>query len=207
MVEAVVGGPNQRFEPTAASVPLVVPSRFAPRPRLKRDVLEGALLDCSHVVIRNHSMIFHASIPADDPEQVARVLADLCRCEYFPFIAPQTFVVIPGDDRGTELEIAPRGLELTPAEREVGFQKRADASTYNEVHLNIATPLSLEEVLGIAKREAWTARLCDRGGAFNVIEFWLEDKFMLELMTERELKRYRNVMTAAVWREGQQLGR
>ena len=62
---------------------------------------------------------------------------------------------------------------------------------HSEVHLNIATPLA------IAKREGWTARLCDRGGIFNVIEFWLENKLMLELTTEAESKRYRGFMTPA----------
>jgi hypothetical protein len=30
-----------------------------------------------------------------------------------------------------------------------------------------------------------------------VIEFWLENKFMLELMTEVEMKRYKGFMTPA----------
>ncbi len=58
------------------------------------------------------------------------------------------------------------------------------------MHLNVATPLSADEALAIAEREGWTARVCDRGGKFNVIEFWLENKFMLELMTTDEFKRY-----------------
>jgi hypothetical protein len=65
------------------------------------------------------------------------------------------------------------------------------------VHLNIATPLSMDEALAIAKREGWTARVCDRGPVYKVIEFWLENKFMLELMTEAESKRYRGFMTVA----------
>ena len=39
-----------------------------------------------------------------------------------------------------------------------------------------------------------TARLCDRGGAFKIIEFFLENKFMLEVMAEGELQRYRSFM-------------
>ncbi len=64
------------------------------------------------------------------------------------------------------------------------------------MHLNIATP-SVDEALAIAKREGWTARVCDRGVVYKVIEFWLENKFMLELMTEAELKRYQGFMTPA----------
>ena len=52
----------------------------------------------------------------------------------------------------------------------------------------------MDEVLAIAKREGWTARVCDRGGIFKVIEFFLENKFMLELMTKEELQRYQSFM-------------
>jgi hypothetical protein len=71
------------------------------------------------------------------------------------------------------------------------FRINASPSPHTGVHLNIATPLSVDEALAIAEREGWTARVCDRGGVVNVIEFWLENKFMLELMTEAESKRYR----------------
>ena len=77
----------------------------------------------------------------------------------------------------------------------MSFQLVPSPSPYSEVHLNIATPLTADEVLDIAKREGWTARVCDRGGVFKVIEFFLEDKFMLELMTDHELQRYRSFMT------------
>jgi hypothetical protein len=142
-------------------------------------------------------MIIHASIPADDPERVARVIAEVWRGEYFPFLFPQTFLVMAGDDRGSTIDVARRGKEIFPAETSMSFRINASPSPHSEVHLNIATPLSVDEALAIAKREGWTARVCDRGGVFNVIEFWLENKFMLELMTEAESKRYRGSMTPA----------
>jgi hypothetical protein len=142
-------------------------------------------------------MIIHASVPADDPERVARVIAELWRCEYFPFLLPQHFLVMPGDERGTQIEVGPRGKQIVPAETMMSFQLNASPSPHTEVHLNIATPLTVDEALAIAKREGWTARVCDRGGVFKVIEFWLENKFMLELMTENESQRYRTFMTPA----------
>jgi len=145
-------------------------------------------------------VIFHASIPADDPLRVARVLAELWRGEYYPFLLPRTFIVFAGDDRGSELEVAPRGHELMAAPEQVGWHINEHPSPYNEVHLNIATPLSGDEVSTIAAREQWLARVCDRGGAFKVIEFWLENKFMLELMTAQEYERYRSTVTPAFWR-------
>jgi len=102
-----------------------------------------------------------------------------------------------GDDRGSTIDVAPRGKEVFPAETNMSFRVNPSPSPYSEVHLNVATPLSLEEALTIAKREGWKARVCDRGEVFKVIEFWLENKFMLELMTEAESKRYRDFMTTA----------
>jgi len=87
------------------------------------------------------------------------------------------------------------------APEHVSFQSNPNPSPYNEVHLNIATALSADEVSAVAAREGWIARVCDRGGAFKVIEFWLENKFMLELMTDEELERYRRTVTPAFWRE------
>jgi len=142
-------------------------------------------------------MIIHTSIPADDPERVARVIAEIWRGEYFPFLFPRTFLVMAGDDRGSTIDVAPRGKEIIPEETSMAFRINESPSPYSEVHLNIATPLNVEEALAIAKREGWTARVCDRGGVFNVIEFWLENKFMLELMTEAESERYRSSVTPA----------
>jgi hypothetical protein len=140
-------------------------------------------------------MIIHASVPADDPERVARVISEIWRGAYFPFLFPRTYLVMAGDDRGTQIEVAPRGKQIVPAEKMMSFEINASPSPHSEVHLNIATPLSVDEALAIAKREGWTARVCDRGGVFKVIEFWLENKFMLELMTADELQRYQSFMT------------
>jgi len=139
-------------------------------------------------------MIIHASVPADDTARVARVIGELWRCEYFPFLFPEHFLVVAGDERGTQIEVGPRGKQIVPAETMMSFQLNPAPSPYSEVHLNIATPLTVNEVLGVAKREGWTARVCDRGGVFKVIELFLENKFMLELMTEHALHRYQSFM-------------
>jgi hypothetical protein len=83
----------------------------------------------------------------------------------------------------------PRGKQIVRAETMMSFQSSTSPSPYSKVHVNIATPLTADEVLAIAKREGWTARVCDRGGVFKVIEFFLENKFMPELMTGHELQR------------------
>jgi hypothetical protein len=140
-------------------------------------------------------MLFHASIPADNPEHVARVIAEIWRGESMPFPpVPGTFIAFAGDERGSEIEVGPRGREGYPADSEVGLKVNSSPSAYSETHLLLGTPLTEDEVLAIAAREGWIARLCDRGGAFKLIEFWLENKFMLEFVTAPEEKRYRAFM-------------
>lgn len=137
-------------------------------------------------------MIIHASIPADEPERVARVIADLWRGTYAPFpVVPGVFTARAGDERGTQVEVGPRGREAIPGERQIDFRTNPTPSPYSEVHLNIYSPLSAEEILAIAAHEGWKARRCDRGGVFRLIEFWLENKFMLEVMNDHEWTRYK----------------
>jgi len=135
-------------------------------------------------------MIVHASIPADDPERVARVCAELLGCSWHPGVFPDTYTVAWGDAIGYLIEVGPRGLQGAPGAKEIRFVRNEAPSPYSECHLNVPTALSLEEITAIGAREGWTAMECDRGGVFKVIEFWLEDKFMLELMTPVELARY-----------------
>jgi hypothetical protein len=144
-------------------------------------------------------MIIHVSIPADDPERVARVIAELWRGKAIPFVAPGMFVAKAEDDRGTAIEVYPRGLELTPGPNEVSARRNPSPSPHSEAHVNMLSPLSESEILAIAEREGWTARPCDRGGEFKLVELWLENKFQLQLMNEQEWKRYRDSLQAASW--------
>jgi hypothetical protein len=36
--------------------------------------------------------------------------------------------------------------------------------------------------------------VCERAGIFGVIELWIENQFMIELITEPEMKRYLSFM-------------
>jgi hypothetical protein len=137
-------------------------------------------------------MIIHASIPADEPERVARAIAELWQGTYAPFpIVPGVFIARAGDERGTQVEVGPRGREAMPGEKQVGMRVNPSPSPYSEVHLNILSPLPEAEILAIADREGWKALSCDRGGVFRLIEFWVENKFLLEVMNEREWARYK----------------
>ena len=53
----------------------------------------------------------------------------------------------------------------------------------NSMHLAVGVGLTPEQVIAIGEREGWTTRRRRRGGSFDVIELWLEDHFMLEVLT------------------------
>jgi hypothetical protein len=146
-------------------------------------------------------MIFHASIPADNPEHVAKVLAEIWKTHYFPFVFPESFVVISGNEWGSNIEVCKRGDEQVPASVEIGLRKNDAPSRYNEVHLLIGTELSFEQILAIAKREQWIARSCDRA-FFNLVELWIENRFLIEVVTAQEIERYRRFYSNVDnWRE------
>jgi hypothetical protein len=144
-------------------------------------------------------MLFHASIPARDPQRVAAVLAELWRGAAFPFPPfPGAFVAIADDDRGTALEIYPAGQVLTPGATEVEH-RRVDDGRPSETHVAIGVRCDEATVHAIARREGWTCRTCSRGGFFRVIELWLEDRFMVEALTDEMQREYLAFATRENW--------
>jgi hypothetical protein len=136
-------------------------------------------------------MLFHASVPADDPERVARVIAELWRGQMLPFPAyPGAYIAWAGDDRGTVLDVVPRALEHLPGAGQFAVQTSPNPPRYSAAHLAIGTVLSADEILEIAEREGWFAQRSQRGGLFGVVEFWIENQFLLELLPEAEQRQY-----------------
>ena len=158
-------------------------------------------------------MINHISIGAHNPEKVAGVLAELWGGTVIPFPpCPNSFMALAGDDRGTAVEVTPANTVLVPGEGlppeenfdaatpteeyEAKFVAGDAAPRYVATHLNISTHLSEREVKAIAGREGWRVVTCNRGeGLFQLIELWLEDRFMLEVMTPEQTARYVEVLS------------
>jgi hypothetical protein len=140
-------------------------------------------------------MIHHASIPADDPERVARVLGEILGGGHSPFhVGRHSFMARGGadDEHGTGIEVYPRDEVMMPGEGEDQVRQGHldDPPRYGCFHLAIGTKLSKDEVLAIAKRENWRALYCSRG-RFDVIEFWLENSLMIEFMAPEMEAQYR----------------
>ena len=146
-------------------------------------------------------MIFHISIAADDPRRTAEMLAELWRGEAFPFpmVAKGSWVAHAGDDRRSTIEVYPRDMALYPSER-AGEERYEPVSRNGPFHAAVATPLSIDEVEEIGRRYGCHTSLCNRGPYFRVIEFWVDNALMLEMMTPEMQAEYQQSITPENWR-------
>ena len=146
-------------------------------------------------------MLFHVSLEADDPRNVAMVLAEIMGGEALPFppVIDGSWVAFAGDDHGTMIEIYPRGTEIHPtamgAEGKMSAQRR-----HNATHIAVGTQLSADLVFAICKREGWRAEYFRRGGVFGLIEIFVEDCQMIEVLTPEMQQEYLDVVTIDNWK-------
>ena len=148
-------------------------------------------------------MLFHLSIDADQPQHVAEVLAEVWGGEAMPFppVVEGSWVAFAGDDRGTIIEIYPRGTEIHES------AGNADAhgvinpgNKRSATHFAMATRMDDADVLAIARREGWPAKICSRGGKFGVIEIFVEGTRMIEVLTPAMQAQYLDAVTIPNWR-------
>jgi hypothetical protein len=148
-------------------------------------------------------MIHHVSIPARDVGHVARVLCELTGWTARPFPGPyaEALVICSGDEHGTTIEIYPDGTELTPGEGdEQGTFEAGAAPHLFPFHVLLTADFDADQVLKVAEREGWRALRCWRGPPgrplFELIEFWVENRLMLELATPAMAQDYIRTITA-----------
>ncbi|PWR20129.1 hypothetical protein DES42_10623 [Zavarzinia compransoris] len=146
-------------------------------------------------------MLFHASIPARDAAKVADVLAKVWRGEAMAFPpVPGAHVVFAGDERATTLEVYPDDRTLEPSPAGVAIGRGEGRHGYVGDHVAIASPLSVGEVLAIAAEAGWRAQEANRGDIFHVVELWLEDRYMVEVLTPDMQRDYVARVTPSAWR-------
>jgi hypothetical protein len=63
----------------------------------------------------------------------------------------------------------------------------------------VATIHTVDEVLAIAAREGWPAKYRKRGGAFGVIEIFVEGCQMIEVLTAEMQREYIESVTIPNW--------
>ncbi len=162
-------------------------------------------------------MINHISIGVNNPEKIANILAELWGGVAMPFPpSPGGFVAFADDGKGTIVECLPLDVHAVPGtglpeeegfsietvtdEYECTFVSGNETSLFGSVHLNINSPLDEASIKAIAKREGWRCFTANRGrGLFQLIEFWIENRFLLEVQTPEMAEAYENLVTPENW--------
>ena len=158
-------------------------------------------------------MINHISIGVQNPERVANIIAELWGGYALPFPScPGSYVAFADDGRGSMVEVIPAHVQLVPgmglpdangsaeqtntSEFESKFEPDNETTLFGSVHLNINSPLDEKSIKAIAKRESWRCFTANRGGGlFQLIEFWIEDRFLIEVNTPEMTARYVEIAT------------
>lgn len=144
-------------------------------------------------------MIHHISFAANDPRHAAEVVAELWQGRAIPFPdQPGSYFAINLDPYGTAIAFMPKGTALKPgsALEAVRFaNSNPDATGYTATHVNIAVPISEAQIYEIAEREGWRAVRCKHGG-LELIEFWLENEILFELLPPTLMEQYLGMVQA-----------
>ncbi|MBH8561883.1 hypothetical protein I8748_06795 [Nostoc sp. CENA67] len=137
-------------------------------------------------------MLHHISISVKNPQHVANVMAEIMHGSVLPFSPnPGGYMMLARDKFGTGIEFYPLGSEIIPDawQGQAGFKINEHPANYTGVHAAISVPVSVEKIEQIGAREGWRVLPCSRG-AFDVVEFWIENRVMLELLTPEMVDKY-----------------
>ena len=130
--------------------------------------------------------LLHISIPADRPEHVATVLARILGGPALPFPpCPGAWIAFSAADDGTAIEVYPTGTEISAGAEAIAFHRGASGGG--------------QDLIALGEAEGWRARICNRG-PFDCVELWIENRFLVEVLTPEMQNDYRRGMTAASWR-------
>jgi hypothetical protein len=144
-------------------------------------------------------MLHHIAISVANPSRVAKVLAELMNGQFFEFpLFHDAYIAIAGDAYGTAVEVLPQNSVWFPGQIEAEIKTEADMPKFASVHAALSVPVSRETVEEIGLREGWLVRYGDRG-PFQVVELWIENTLMFELIAQDMTTNYLNFMQPAVY--------
>jgi hypothetical protein len=136
------------------------------------------------------AMIHHLSIAAQDPKHAAGVLAELMGGTAVPFPPnPGSFFALQLDDHGSGVEVYPAGTELQPGGAVGGSFVKKEARGYGSTHFALSVATDAATVYAIAERAGWQYFDCNRG-PFHVIEVWVENQTMVEVLPPEYAQEY-----------------
>jgi hypothetical protein len=139
-------------------------------------------------------MIHHISFAVNNPLYAAEVVAQLWQGRVMPFpYHPGSYITFNLDQYGTAIEFWPKGTILKPGSslEPVQFDNSNIRSAgYTASHVHMAVPISETQIYQIADRAGWRAIRCKRADIFELIEFWVENEILLELVPPSLMEQY-----------------
>lgn len=139
-------------------------------------------------------MIHHISFAVRNPLHAAEVIAELWQGRAIPFPNhPGSYIALALDSYGTAIEFLPQGtvIKMGSTDEPAQFSEpNPNAAGYTATHVNFAVPIDEAKIYEIADREGWCAVRCNRGGFFELIEFWVENEVLLELLPPNLMQQY-----------------
>jgi hypothetical protein len=96
---------------------------------------------------------------------------------------PGSFFALQLDNHGSGIEVYPAGTHLEPNGAVGGsFVKEAKGGpAYGATHCAVSVPTANAKVQDIARSAGWEVFDCNRG-PFHVIEVWVENETMIEIL-------------------------
>lgn len=130
-------------------------------------------------------MIHHLSVSAADPQGAAEFFAKIMDGVVVDFPPnPGSYMVFKADGMGTAIEIYPAGSVMVPnGEPGSIFVRQPETEgRRSPTHFALSVSSSREAVLAMAADKGWEAYVCDRSGHFHVIEVWVENAWLVEIL-------------------------
>jgi len=158
-------------------------------------------------------MIAHFSIPARDPRRTAEVFGRLIDGVVMPFpVVEGAWIAIARDGSGVGVEVVPAATAHHMGAGEAGvatpgpfvmpwetqIRPDGDPESSSGFHVAITSTLSAEEIILLARAENWRAVHCDRGGVFDLVEVWVDNRSLVEVLPPGGTRRYLDFYTPEV---------
>lgn len=140
-------------------------------------------------------MIAHFSIPSRNPRATADVFARIIDGVVMPFPpAEGGWIVIARDGSGTGVEVVPDTAAIFPGSEPAAGARYGQAygpvdPSFGAVHVAMTTTLSREEVIALGEAQGWRTLHADRG-PFDLVEVWVDDRIMVEVLPPESTARY-----------------
>ena len=159
-------------------------------------------------------MIAHLSVPSENPKETARFFAAIIEGLAFDFpVVPGAAIAVAHDGSGTAVEVYPPSMAHHPGtgqpdptlQPEGPLAMPWEDQIYAEqiaphpssFHLAIETKLSASEVMARSQALGWRSLACNRGGVFGVVEVWIDNRYLVEVLVPEEVAKYRRFMNPA----------